>query len=82
MSEEASLEMESVPTEPTAAATVMVSLWQRNMIGLRAERFCSWKRAMPLRSQTLRTPPEEMKTPRLRSSLDARSGPCAGCSMA
>jgi HK97 family phage major capsid protein/HK97 family phage prohead protease len=45
VSEEASLEMDSVPTEPTAAATVMVSLWQRNMIGLRAERFCSWKRA-------------------------------------
>lgn len=43
-SREASLQMDSAPTNPPAAATVMVSLWQMNMVGLRAERFINWKR--------------------------------------
>jgi HK97 family phage major capsid protein len=44
-SEQASLQMDSAPTNPTDATTVMVSLWQRNLIGLRAERFINWKLA-------------------------------------
>lgn len=45
VSTEASLEMNNAPTSPPAAATVFVSLWQQNLIGLRAERFINWKRA-------------------------------------
>ncbi|MND36249.1 Phage capsid family protein [compost metagenome] len=41
-SREASLEMESAPTNPVTASTVMVSLWQHNMVGIRAERFINW----------------------------------------
>lgn len=41
-SREASLQMDSAPDEPTAAGTVLVSLWQRNLIGLRAERYMNW----------------------------------------
>jgi HK97 family phage major capsid protein len=45
MSEQASLQMDSAPDNPTDATTVMVSLWQRNLVGLRAERFINWKKA-------------------------------------
>lgn len=45
VSREASLEMDDTPTEPTAAGTVLVSLWQRNLIALRGERFINWKKA-------------------------------------
>lgn len=38
-SREASLQMDSAPT---SAATSMISLWQQNMIGLRAERYINW----------------------------------------
>lgn len=41
-SREASLEMDSAPTNPVTASTVMVSLWQHNMVGIRAERFINW----------------------------------------
>ena len=44
-SREASLQMDSAPASPADATTVMVSLWQHNMVGLRAERFANWKRA-------------------------------------
>jgi hypothetical protein len=37
--------MNTVPTSPISAASVYVSLWQANLIGLRAERFINWKRA-------------------------------------
>jgi HK97 family phage major capsid protein len=43
-SSEASLQFNTTPDNPTSASTVMVSLWQRNMIGLRAERYINWKR--------------------------------------
>lgn len=43
-SREASLEFNTTPTEPTGASTVLVNLWQRNMVGLRAERYINWKR--------------------------------------
>lgn len=44
-SREASLQMDSAPTSPADATTVLVSLWQHNLVGLRAERFANWKRA-------------------------------------
>jgi len=46
-SREASLEMLDNPTNsssPTVAATSLVSLWQTNSIGLRAERFINWQK--------------------------------------
>ena len=44
-SREASLQMDSAPMAPADATVVMVSLWQNNLVGLRAERFVNWKRA-------------------------------------
>lgn len=44
VSREASLQFNTAPDEPTSASTVLVSLWQRNLIGLRAERYINWKR--------------------------------------
>ena len=44
-SQEASLQMDSAPASPADATTVLVSLWQNNLVGLRAERFVNWKRA-------------------------------------
>jgi Phage capsid family len=44
-SREASLQMDSAPANPADATTVLVSLWQNNLVGLRAERFVNWKRA-------------------------------------
>jgi len=45
VSQEASIEMNTVPTSPATASTILVNLWQQNLIGLRAERFINWKRA-------------------------------------
>jgi HK97 family phage major capsid protein/HK97 family phage prohead protease len=45
VSREASVEMSTTPTSPSTASTVLVSLWQQNLVGLRAERFINWKRA-------------------------------------
>lgn len=42
VSSEASLQMDSAPTDPPVAATVMISLWQHNMVGIRAERYINW----------------------------------------
>lgn len=44
-SREASLQMDGAPASPVDATTVYVSLWQMNCVGLRAERFITWKRA-------------------------------------
>ena len=44
MSTEASLQMDSAPDNPATATTVLVSLWQRNLIGFRAERTINWAR--------------------------------------
>jgi HK97 family phage major capsid protein/HK97 family phage prohead protease len=44
MSTEASLQMDSEPDNPTTASTVMVSLWQRNLVGFRAERTINFAR--------------------------------------
>lgn len=42
VSREASVQMDDAPTNPVVAATVMVSLWQHNLIGIRAERMVAW----------------------------------------
>lgn len=44
ISREASLQMDSAPDSPETASTILVSLWQRNMVALRAERFITWKK--------------------------------------
>ncbi|MGU0945912.1 phage major capsid protein [Pseudomonas aeruginosa] len=44
MSTEASLQMDNAPDNPTTASTVLVSLWQRNLVGFRAERAINWAR--------------------------------------
>lgn len=44
LSREASLQMDSTPTDPPVAATVLVSLWQHNLVGFRAERVLNWAR--------------------------------------
>ena len=43
-SREASLQMDSAPMSPADATTVYVSMFQNNMVALRAERFVNWKR--------------------------------------
>lgn len=44
LSREASLQMDDSPDNPTSATTVLVSLWQRNLVGFRAERAINWAR--------------------------------------
>lgn len=44
-SREASLQMDSAPDSPALATTVFVSLWQNNLLGLRAERYINWIKA-------------------------------------
>ena len=46
-SREASVQMDTAPDSPPTAATTMVSLWQLNMTGLRAERWINWKKRRP-----------------------------------
>ncbi len=46
-SNQASLQMDSAPTNPPVANTVMVSLWQMNLVGIRAERFINWTKRRP-----------------------------------
>lgn len=53
VSEEASVQMDSSPDNPTTDSTVLVSLWQRNLVGLRAERFINWKKARSTAVQVL-----------------------------
>jgi HK97 family phage major capsid protein len=45
VSREASLQMSDAPMDPADATTVYVSLWQNNLVGLRAEWFVSWLKA-------------------------------------
>jgi HK97 family phage major capsid protein len=44
MSREASVQMNDAPDSPETTSTVMVSFWQRNYIGIKAERFVTWKK--------------------------------------
>jgi hypothetical protein len=47
VSEETSVQMDSSPDDPTTAATVMVSLWQHNLVGIRVNRYIRWERRTP-----------------------------------
>lgn len=47
VSREASVQMDTAPDSPPTATTVLTSLWQDNLVGLRAERFINWNRAIP-----------------------------------
>lgn len=42
LSREASVEMDNAPTQAPPAGAALVSLWQNNLVGLRAERFINW----------------------------------------
>jgi hypothetical protein len=44
VSREATLQMNDAPAAPDAT-TVFRSLWQDNLVGLRAERMINWQRA-------------------------------------
>jgi HK97 family phage major capsid protein/HK97 family phage prohead protease len=43
ISREASVQMSDAPDNPSTATTVLVSLWQHNLVGIRAERMINWK---------------------------------------
>jgi HK97 family phage major capsid protein/HK97 family phage prohead protease len=45
VSREASLQMDTVLDNPLVATSILTSLWQNNLVGLRAERFINWKKA-------------------------------------
>jgi hypothetical protein len=45
MSNDALVQMDSSPADPTVASTVLISLFQANLVGLRITRFINWKRA-------------------------------------
>lgn len=47
MSDQASVQMDDTPDNPTTASTVLVSLWQRNLVGFRAERTINWAKRRP-----------------------------------
>jgi HK97 family phage major capsid protein len=44
-SREASLQMDTAPDSPATASTNMVSLWQHNLIAIKAERYINWGKA-------------------------------------
>jgi HK97 family phage major capsid protein len=44
-SQSATVQMDSVPADPTVAATVLVSLYQRNLVGFRGVRWINWLRS-------------------------------------
>jgi HK97 family phage major capsid protein len=41
-SNQASINMDTAPDSPPSGTTILVSLWQMNMTGLRAERWINW----------------------------------------
>ncbi len=45
VSTEASVQMDTAPDSPATASTVYASFWQRNLVGVRAERFITWTKA-------------------------------------
>jgi len=45
VSTEATVQADSAPDSPATASTVMVSLWQRNLVGIRCERMINWTTA-------------------------------------
>jgi len=45
VSTEASIQANDSPDNPTTASSVLVSLWQNNLVGIRCERFITWGKA-------------------------------------
>lgn len=43
-SNQASVQLDTAPDSPPTASTTLVSLWQMNMTGIRAERWINWKK--------------------------------------
>jgi hypothetical protein len=41
-SNQASVQMDTAPDSPPTASTTLVSLWQMNFVGLKAERWINW----------------------------------------
>jgi HK97 family phage major capsid protein len=54
-SENALLQLDSAPAEPTAAATVMQSTYQRNLVAIRALRWLAWLNPTPTTSAAFMT---------------------------
>ena len=50
VSEQASVQMDSAPATP---ATPLVSFWQQNLIGIRAEHFINWQKRNPAAVQVI-----------------------------
>jgi HK97 family phage major capsid protein/HK97 family phage prohead protease len=46
-SNQASVQMDTAPDSPPSGTTSLVSLWQMNMVGLRAERWINWQKRRP-----------------------------------
>lgn len=47
IAKDASVEMDTVATSPPTASTVLVSLWQLSLVGIKITRFINWKMAKP-----------------------------------
>jgi hypothetical protein len=47
--------MDSAPANPTDATTVLVSMFQRNLVALRAERWINWAKARSSAVQRITT---------------------------
>jgi hypothetical protein len=45
ISREASLQLDSAPTDPVDATATLTSLWQANLVALRVERWITWGKA-------------------------------------
>jgi len=74
VSEEASLQMDTAPMSPPDATVVMQSLWQLNLVGLRAERFINWVRGITAAVMYLTAANYTVTTP----ALAEYAGPTAG----
>jgi Phage capsid family len=44
LAEEANVQLSDTPDDPATASTVPVSLWEQNLIAIRAQRFAGWQR--------------------------------------
>jgi HK97 family phage major capsid protein len=44
-SKHATIQADSTPDNPVVAGTIETSLWQNNLVGLKAERFVNWKKS-------------------------------------
>lgn len=46
-SREASLQMDTTPDSPPTSSTTMISMWQQNMMAIKAERYINWAKRRP-----------------------------------